>query len=47
MRLKKISEILGRLIDVTMINTHELHDFSVGSTIRSIYDAVSMELEQY
>lgn len=47
MRLKKISEILGRLIDVTMINTHELNDFSVGSTIRSIYEAVSMELEQY
>lgn len=47
MRLKKISEILGRLIDVTMINTHEINDFSVGSTIRSIYEAVSMELEQY
>lgn len=47
MRLKKISEILGRLIDVTMVNTHELNDFSVGSTIRSIYEAVSMELEQY
>lgn len=47
MRLKKISEILGRLIDVTMINTNELNDFSVGSTIRSIYEAVAMELEQY
>lgn len=47
MRLKKISEILGRLIDVTMVNTNELNDFSVGSTIRSIYEAVSMELEQY
>lgn len=47
MRLKKISEILGRLIDVTMINTNEINDFSIGSTIRSIYEAVSMELEQY
>lgn len=47
MRLKKISEILGRLIDVTMINTNEINDFSIGSTIRSIYEAVAMELEQY
>lgn len=30
-----------------MINTNELNDFSVGSTIRSIYEAVAMELEQY
>ena len=38
---------MSRLIDVTMINTNELNDFSVGSTIRSIYEAVAMEMEQY
>ncbi|AII27322.1 putative baseplate assembly protein [Listeria phage LMTA-34] len=47
MRLKRISEILSRLIDKIMINTSELNDFSVGSTILSILEAVSMELEQY
>lgn len=30
-----------------MINTNELNDFSIGSTIRSIYEAVAMEMEQY
>lgn len=47
MRLKSISEILTRLVDLTLINTHEINDFSVGSTILSIYESVSMELEQY
>jgi len=42
-----MSEILSRLIDVTMVNTNEINDFSVGSTIRSIYEAVSVELESY
>lgn len=47
MRLKSISEILSRLVDLTLINTYSLNDFSVGSTILSIYEAVSMELEQF
>lgn len=47
MKLKKISEILSRLIDFTLVNTNEINDFSVGSTIRSIYEAVAVELEQY
>ena len=47
MRLKRISEILGRLIDVTLINTDELNDFTVGSTILSVYESIAMELEQY
>jgi hypothetical protein len=47
MQLKKISEILSRLIDVTIVNTSYINDFTVGSTIRSIYEAVAMELESY
>lgn len=47
MRLKRLSEILSRLIDVTLVNTSAINDFTVGSTILSIYEAFSMELEQY
>ncbi len=46
MKLKRISDILARLIDVTMVNTSTINDFTIGSTIRSIYEAVSMEIEQ-
>lgn len=35
------------MIDITLINTDELNDFTVGSTILSVYEAVAMELEQY
>lgn len=47
MQLKSISEILTNLIDRTIINTHEINDFTVGSTIMSIYESIAMELEQY
>lgn len=47
MKLKRLSDVLSRLIDITLINTTELNDFSVGSTILSIYEATSMEIEQY
>ena len=47
MKLKSISEILSNLIDRTIINTHEINDFTVGSTIMSIYESIAMELEQY
>lgn len=47
MKLKSLSEILSNMIDRTLVNTHELNDFSVGSTILSIYESVSMELEMY
>lgn len=46
MKVKKLSDILSRLIDVTLVNTTAINDFTVGSTIRSIYEAVSMEMEQ-
>ena len=47
MKFKSITDILGRLIDVTMIHTSELTDFTPGSIVRSIYDAVAEELESY
>lgn len=47
MRFKRMSEIYSRLVDYTITNTSEINDFSVGSALRAIYEAVSMELEQY
>lgn len=47
MKTKKVSDILSRLVDVTMITTTAINDFTVGSTIRSIYEAVSLEVEQF
>ena len=47
MRLKNLTEILSNLVDETIINTTAINDFTVGSTILSIYEAVAMELEQY
>ena len=47
MRIKSLSEILSTLIDRTLINTHELNDFSVGSVTLSLYESIAMELEMY
>lgn len=47
MRFKRMSEIYSRLVDSTITNTTEINDFSVGSAMRAIYEAVSIELEQF
>lgn len=47
MRFKRMSEIYSRLVDVTITNTNEVNDFSVGSAMRAIYEAVAIELEQF
>ena len=47
MKSKRLSEILSRLVDITLVNTNAINDFTVGSTILSIYEAFAMELEQY
>lgn len=47
MRFKRMSEIYSRMVDHTITNTTEVNDFSVGSAMRSIYESVSIELEQY
>lgn len=46
MKIKNFSDILSRLIDLTLINTNEINDFSPGSVILSIYEAIAMELFQ-
>lgn len=47
MRFKRMSEIYSRLVDHTITNTSEVNDFSVGSAMRAIFEAISIELEQY
>lgn len=47
MRFKRMSEIYSKLVDHTITNTNEVNDFSVGSAMRAIYEAVSIELEQF
>lgn len=47
MKLKNLTEILGDLIDRTLTGTTKINDFSFGSVIMSIYESISMELEQY
>jgi uncharacterized phage protein gp47/JayE len=47
MRFKRMSEIYSRLVDYTITNTKEVSDFSVGSAMRAIYEAVAIELQQY
>ena len=47
MRIKNIDNILSDLIDLTLIETRDINDFTEGSVIMSIYEAIAMELEQY
>ncbi|APZ82556.1 baseplate wedge subunit [Bacillus phage vB_BsuM-Goe3] len=47
MRFKRMSEIYSRLVDHTITHTREVNDFSVGSAMRALYEAVSIELEQF
>lgn len=42
-----MSEIYSRLVDHTITNTNEINDFSVGSAMRAIYEAVAIEIEQF
>jgi uncharacterized phage protein gp47/JayE len=47
MIFKRMSDIYARLVDLTLTNTSDVNDFSVGSAIRAIYEAFSIELEQF
>ena len=47
MNIKRITDILSRLIDLTTARTSQLTDYTPGSVIRSIYEAIAIELEQY
>lgn len=43
---KRASDILGRLIDNTLTNTTQINDFSIGSPIRVLYEAISLSVEE-
>lgn len=45
MKVKTFTEILGRMIDLTLINSGEINDFSQSSVIYTIYQSIAMELE--
>lgn len=47
MKFRRMSEIYSRLVDHTITNTDKINDFSVGSAMRALYEAVSIELEQF
>lgn len=47
MKTKKLTNILSRLIDKTMISTSKVTDFTPGSAVRSLLEAVSLEIEQF
>ncbi|MEB9013822.1 baseplate J/gp47 family protein [Bacillus cereus] len=47
MQFKGMMNIYSRLVDYTITNTNKLNDFSVGSAIRALYEAVAMEVEQF
>lgn len=47
MKFKRMTEIYSRLVDNTITNTNEINDFSIGSAMRAIYEAISIELEQF
>ena len=45
MNIKRQSEILSDMIDYTSSITNKVTDFTVGSAVRSLFDAFSIELE--
>ena len=46
-RYKKANEIVSTLIDNTLTNTDKVNDFTDGSVIKTLYQAVSTEIEQF
>ena len=47
MKFKRMSDIYSRMVDYTITSTNEVNDFSVGSVMRSLYESLSIELEQF
>ena len=45
-KVKSLSELLASLVDYTSMHTDAVTDFTEGSVIRSIYEAIAMVLEQ-
>ncbi|WAW11968.1 baseplate [Staphylococcus phage SAP6] len=47
MRTRKLTQILSRLMDKTIQGTSKITDFTPGSAVRSLLEAVALEIEQY
>lgn len=47
MKTRKLTQILDRLIDKVITGTSKVTDFTPGSAIRSLLEAVSLEIEQF
>lgn len=46
LKVKRLSDILAELVDYTSMHTDQITDFTEGSVIRSIYEAIGMTQEQ-
>ena len=46
-KVRRLSDVLGSMIDYTTANTTQINDFTPGSIIRSIYEAFSMTIEEF
>lgn len=47
MQFKRMSDVYSRLVDNTITNTNQVNDFSVGSAMRAIYEAIAIEMESF
>lgn len=47
MQFKRMSDVYSRLVDNTITNTNQINDFSVGSAMRAIYEAIAIEMESF
>ena len=46
-RFKKATDVLNTLINNTITNTSQVNDFTSGSILRTLYEAISLEIESY
>lgn len=47
MQFKRMADVYSRLVDNTITNTSYINDFSVGSAMRAIYEAIAIEMETF
>lgn len=47
MEFKRMSDVYSRLVNNTITNTTQINDFSVGSAMRAIYEAIAIEMESF
>lgn len=47
MQFKRMSDVYSRLVNNTITNTNQINDFSVGSAMRAIYEAIAIEMESF